>query len=237
MNNQIPNIVIVTHGNREYLRQTLPALQETNYPKTITIVANAPEREALNYLREQRPYFHRLVTNSKNLGYPIAANQGWRSQDTDYTVIVGDDCLALNPDWLRQLVEIANHCPEVGIVGHSLEPVIWPRVELNRRTVQIQPANLGGIYLIPRRTWELCGYFNEELGPYAEEDALYGWKVRHAGLFCAYVDFSEAGRCFEHIGNGQPPKYIQWKHNRRLEAIPIRDDLIKQYESGRPLNQ
>lgn len=216
----------------------MPALMKTQCLNTITIVANAPEREALNYLREKQPYIHKLIINKENLGYPVAANQGWRARPAAHTVIVGDDCLALSSDWLYQLVDIAAYCPEVGIVGHSLEPVIWPTMQTESgRTIQVQPSGLGGIYLIPRRTWEICGYFNEELGPYAEEDALYGWKVRHAGLLCAYIDFSEAGRCFEHIGNGQPPKYIQWKNNRRLEAIPIRDDLIKQYEGGRPLNQ
>jgi hypothetical protein len=105
------------------------------------------------------------------------------------------------------------------------------------RIIQHQPSGLGGIILVPERTRALCGYYNEELPLYGEEDALYGWKVRQAGLLCAYFDQSQLGRSFEHLeGGDDDPDYRAWKDAQRLIAIPIRDALIREYEAGRPLN-
>jgi hypothetical protein len=238
----VPHLVMVTHGDRaNFLRQTIPAVLSTTWPLTLTVVANAPSPASRTYLREIEPQLHRLIINKKNLGKSTAANQGRKLRDAAYTVILDDDALALEPDWLRKLTDIADCCPEVGIVGHSLEPgrASWPLQVLGspRRTVQVQPANLGSAcMLIPRRTVELCGYFNEELPLYGEEDYLYGWKVRRAGLLCAYFDHTDLGRSFKHLGENDAPEYRAWKDDMRRQAIPVRDKLIEEYLAGRPLN-
>lgn len=231
------DIIIVTHGNRRYLRLTLPALLQTRHPHRITIVANRVLTSTIDWL-SSKPIG--LLINTENVGYPRAANQAWRLASGDVCV-VGDDCLCLDPDWLYKLVDIAECCPEVGIVGHSVEAG-WPARRVGSgectRTVQVQPSGLGGVYLIPKRTYDVCGLFNEEMGPYAEEDALYGWKVRFMGKLCAYFDHIDLGRSFEHIGHAetQSEQYLKWKATQRKIAIPIRDRLIEEYKAGRPLN-
>lgn len=238
------HVIMVTHGDRlPLLKRTVPALLETLRPFLLTIVANAPSEAAFEWLHKTtRPLSHVLMlVNEENLGFPKACNRAWELLDANYVVHLGDDCLALDPDWLRKLIDIAECCPEVGIVGHSVEPVLHlPRIVGRgdcRRLVQVQPSGLGGIILVPERTRALCGYYNEELPLYGEEDALYGWKVRRAGLLCAYFDHSQLGRSFEHLAGGDDdPVYRAWKDAQRLEAIPIRDTLIREYKAGRPLN-
>jgi hypothetical protein len=237
------HVIMVTHGDRLHLlKRTLPAILSTADPFTLTIVANAPGERVLEYFERYEWFAFNLMVNKENLGFPKACNMAWRLfPEVRYTVHLGDDCRALDSDWLRKLVDIADCCPEVGIVGHSVEPVDHRPRLIGRgdckRVVQVQPSGLGGIILVPERTRALCGYYNEELPLYGEEDALYGWKVRKAGLLCAYFDHSSLGRSFEHLAGGDDdPAYRAWKDAQRLEAIPIRDELIRQYEAGRPLN-
>lgn len=241
---RIPHVVVVTHGDRTaYLERTLPALFATAHPLTLTVVANAPGKAARAYLESFKQISGgELIVNRKNLGKPIAANQGWRARpEAEYSVLLDDDMLAKDPDWLRKLVDLAD-IPQIGIVGHSVEPANHPLRVLRKpsgaaRTVQIQPSGLGGAcILFPKRTVALCGYYNEELPLYGECDALYGWKVRRAGLLCAYFDHGDLGRSFEHLGEVDDPAYRAWKDERRAEAQRIRDALIKEYVAGRPLN-
>jgi GT2 family glycosyltransferase len=243
---------MVTHGDRlALLRRTVPAILKTAYPFLLTVVTNAPSEAAFRWLHKTAGPLCNflLLVNEENLGFPKACNRAWRLMDAPHTVHLGDDCLALEPDWLRKLVDIAECCPEVGIVGHSVEPVNHlPRIVGKgdcKRLVQIQPSGLGGIILVPERTRAICGYYNEELPLYGEEDALYGWKVRRAGLLCAYFDHSNPstgsgrglGRSFAHLAGGDDnPTYRAWKDVQREMAIPIRDQLIREYEAGRPLN-
>ena len=239
----VPHVVMVTHGSRAgYLRQTIPAVLDTSWPLTLSVVANAPDEEALAYLRQMQPWLHKLVIWKTNHGKPAAANRGWKlREEADYTVLLDDDALPLEPDWLRKLVDIADRCPEIGIVGHSLEHTDWPLRVFGSpaRTVQVQPGNLGGAcMLVPRATLEKCGRLNEELGVYGESDGLYGWKVRKAGLLCAYFDHSRLGRSFRHLEEDQDAttEYRQWKNARRAEAQAVLGKLIQEYEAGRPLN-
>lgn len=237
------HVVMVTHGDRaRYLERTIPAVLATPYPLTLTVVANAPSKASLAYLNDIKPRLHRLITNRKNEGKPVAANQGWRlrSDSAEYTMLLDDDALPVDPDWLRKLVDLAD-IPQIGIVGHSVEGS-WPLRVYHKpngrpRTVQVQPSGLGGAcMLVPRRTAELCGFYNEELPPYGESDALYGWKVRWAGLLCAYFDHSTLGRSFEHLGGDDEPGYQARKIKLRTKAMEVRDRLIAEYGAGRPLN-
>lgn len=237
------HVIMVTHGDRlRLLKRTIPALLETTCSFIFTVVANAPKPAVLEYFSRHDSRAINLLINRENLGFPRACNMAWKMlPEAAYTVHLGDDCLCLDSDWLRKLVDIAECCPEVGIVGHSVEPENHRPRLVGRgdclRLVQVQPSGLGGIILVPERTRQLCGYYNEELPLYGEEDALYGWKVRRAGLLCAYFDHSILGRSFEHLAGGDDdPDYRAWKDAQRAVAIPIRDALIRDYEAGRPLN-
>jgi len=241
---QIPHVVMVTHGEREeYLKQTIPAVLRTTWPLTLTVIANAPGDKAAKYLRSMRPELFKLQIYKRNQGKPRAANRGWIARDADYTVLLDDDALPLEPDWLRKLVDIADKIPQAGIIGHSMEATNWPTRVLGEpaRTVQVQPGNLGGAcMLVPRRTVEACGYYNEELPHYGESDGLYGWKVRKSGRLCVYFDHSDLGRSFAHLGEAtadDDPEYAEWKKETRREAQEIMQRLMAEYEAGRPLNQ
>jgi len=238
MDKRAAHIVLVTHGERlHYLEQTIPALLRTEYPHTITVIANEPGDAETEYLLTCQGLAE-VTFNFVNVGFAKAANQGWqrRPADTEYVVTTADDLLPLNPDWLGLLVEMVERCHKIGIAGHSVEPTIWPTHICGGVQFQKQPSNLGGVTLIPKRTELLCGRYNEELPVYGEEDALYGWKVRQAGLICAYWHGDHTRR-FRHLGATDSAQYSQWKNDQRYQwAIPARDALIKEYEAGRPLN-
>src|SRR5262245_51320590 len=96
---------MVTHGDRlDLLKRTVPAILETAQPFVFTIVANAPSTRSLDWLGERGNAFgprasedkllFNLLVNQENLGFPKAANQGWRLlPEAPYVVHLGDDCL------------------------------------------------------------------------------------------------------------------------------------------------
>lgn len=232
------HIVMITHAARQrFLKRTVPAVLATGDDFTLTVVANGPSKSSRRYLESVRADLFGLIVNPENIGKPKAANAGWRLRDAAYTVLLDDDALALDPAWLGELVAIARQCPDAGIVGHSLETHDWPRRECGGLAVQHQPGNLGGACLmVPRRTRQLCGTYNEELPHYGESDGLYGWKVRKAGLHCYYHDHGDTGRRFEHIDDGRNKQYREWKDQTRSDAQQIAARLRREYDGGRPLN-
>jgi GT2 family glycosyltransferase len=237
---EIPHVITVTHSDRlDFLRRTIPALLRTRWPMTLTLVANRPSDRMRYYLSLIESFLWRLIINDENLGKAGGGNIGWRLRDADHTIFIDDDMLALRPDWLAHLIDIADNCPSVGVVGHSVEPREWPIDRIEGRAVQRNRGGLvgGACMLIPRRAYEKCGRYDEELIPYSEDDALYCWKVRLAGLECVYADHTERGRAFRHLENGDDRAYRAWKDEQRARAIPIRDQLYQQYRAGdRPLN-
>ncbi len=238
---RIPHVVMVTHGDRAgLLKRTIPAALGAAHPLTLTVVANAPGADSARYLTQlhRQGALYGLITTSRNVGKPLAANAGWRLRDADATVLLDDDALALHPAWLDELLAIVKGAPEAGIVGHSLEPADHKRLKIGPLRVQLQPGNLGGAcILVPRRTLERCGRYDEALPPYGESDGLYGWKVRYGGLLCLYHDHVVTGRRFAHLDDPQgDDAYRAWKDARRAEAQPIAAELRRQYQSGRALN-
>lgn len=238
----IPHVVMVTHADRrQYLEWTIPAVLDTDWPLTLTVIANGPSEASEAYLRGVEKDLYRLVVWKTNRGKPKAANRGWKLRDADYTVLLDDDVLVVDRDWLRKLVDIADRCPQAGMIGHSYEAGAWPVRTLGsgdkKRIVQVQPSNVnGGCVLIPRRTVERCGYYNEELPFYGETDGLYGWKVRQAGLLCVYFDYSELGRSVQHLDRYEDPEYNQFRAEQREKALLRRAELERQYTAGRRLN-
>jgi hypothetical protein len=239
---RIPHVVMVTHGARErHLRRTIPAVLATSHPLTLTVAANAPGKRSRDLLHglHQDGSLYGLLSSTRNVGKPLAANAAWRLRDADYTVLLDDDALPLHPAWLDELLAIAANAPEAGLVGHSLEPVDHKRLSIGRLQVQLQPANLGGAcLLVPRRTLDRCGRYDEALPLYGESDGLYGWKVRQAGLLCLYHDHTGTGRRFTHLDDGQDgDAYPQWKIAQRQQAQTVAAALRWQYLNGRALNE
>jgi len=61
----------------------------------------------------------RYVAHGNNLGVSAAWNTISRATDAPIVVIANDDVIVSSGGWLESLVHVLEHCPGVGVVGHS----------------------------------------------------------------------------------------------------------------------
>lgn len=107
------DVVIVTGGRWDYLRECLAALHDVN----VCLVDNASDAEE----RIQNNDLFRDV-NSKRLqnpvGYAVANNEGAKMGNAPYILFLNDDCI-VKEDTIGKMVETMN-ANNVGIVGAKL---------------------------------------------------------------------------------------------------------------------
>ena len=103
--------VVVSHGDAEHLRESLPAL----LPQVdeLVVVANIPGSV------EAAPEQVRVISNMQPLGYAANANLGIEATAGDYVIVANADVVPA-PDCVRRLVEFADSHPRCGIAGPKM---------------------------------------------------------------------------------------------------------------------
>ena len=95
--------------------------KSTLYPYRLVIIDNASGEETAGYLRglaKERPGDILLIRNEKNTGFIKAVNKGIRASDSEFVCVLNNDTLVA-PGWLREMVEVINKDPGIGIVNPS----------------------------------------------------------------------------------------------------------------------
>jgi GT2 family glycosyltransferase len=112
-------IVIPTRDRLDLLEPCVRSLEtNTDYPAmTITIVDNGSvEPATLNYLDKTS---HRVVRDPRPFCFPREVNLGAAAGDEEYVLLLNNDTVALDPEWLKDLVRVGE-LPTFGIVGAVL---------------------------------------------------------------------------------------------------------------------
>jgi GT2 family glycosyltransferase len=107
------DVVIVTGGRWDFLKECLAALHNVN----VYVIDNAsdPEERIQNQSLFEGVKSKRL---QQPLGYAAANNEGARMGSAPYILFLNDDCI-LKPDAIVKMVETLKN-PQVGIVGAKL---------------------------------------------------------------------------------------------------------------------
>ena len=87
----------------------------------VIVVDNGSRDQTVSLLRGRFPHV-RIIANRKNLGVAPARNQGIRSAQGEYILILDDDTI-VHPGALDQLVRLLDSRPEVGLCGPKLVDV------------------------------------------------------------------------------------------------------------------
>ena len=114
------SIIIPVFNNAEYTKQCLKALIENapNSPYEVIIVDNGSTDSTEEVLKCLRGSV-KIISNSENLGFAKACNQGAAAADGNYLVFLNNDT-KVQPGWLRELVKVLENDPGVGAVGSKL---------------------------------------------------------------------------------------------------------------------
>jgi len=197
LNPKYVNIVIVTYNRLQYTQKSIASIVDnTVFPYVLTVVDNGSADGTQAWLRKQkrRGIIKNLILHPENKGYAYAANDGWEAEDSDYYVKVDNDIIIQKKGWLSDMIEVIDNCPEVGAIAYNFEQDSYPITKIGGYKLRVKVGNLGGCcVLIPKRTYQLLGYWCEEYGLYGEEDGDYGFRIKLAGLLNCYMEDENIG--------------------------------------------
>jgi glycosyltransferase involved in cell wall biosynthesis len=106
---ELTSIIIPVWGQLEFTRQCLASLKEQTRPEWELIVVDngSDDGTAANLagVRDMASVPVTVVTNTKNLGFPAAVNQGLRLARGEYLVLLNNDVIVTD-GWLDQLIAL-----------------------------------------------------------------------------------------------------------------------------------
>ncbi len=112
------SIVIVNFNGREFLRQCLLTLLNTDYPNyDIVVVDNASTDGSVDELKESFGSDSRIkiIKNLRNVGHSEGCNIGTRRTKGKYIVFLDSDIEFEDENWLRELVKVMENDCTVGL--------------------------------------------------------------------------------------------------------------------------
>jgi GT2 family glycosyltransferase len=113
-------IVLNWNGVRDTLK-CLDSLKQITYPNyEVLVIDNASQEQEAAILEEKYKGFIKIIRNSTNRGFAGGNNQGiqWLKQNSKpaYFLLLNNDTL-VHPDFLTELVRLAESDSSIGIVG------------------------------------------------------------------------------------------------------------------------
>ena len=114
------SIIIPCWNQLDFTRQCIAALlRHTHGLWELIIIDNGSSDGTAGYLanlRDAAPLPVTLISNSRNLGFPAAINQGLKCARGDYLVLLNND-VVVTEGWLSQLIGLASITPPAERLG------------------------------------------------------------------------------------------------------------------------
>ncbi len=196
-------IIIVNWNGKNLLKNCLISLKKnTEYSNyKVIVVDNGSTDGSVEFLKRKFPWVDVLALD-RNYGFAGGNNRGivyaLNKYNPDYILLLNNDILIIQKDWLRKMVEVAESDKKIGIVGCKL---IYPDGSIQHigayidkcgDGVQIQINNYddiitypdyitGACLLIKRTVIDKVGLLDEGYFPAYYEDADYCYRVKKAG--------------------------------------------------------
>lgn len=222
------DVIIVNWNGLHFLSECLGALSRQTFSEfEVWLVDNGSRDGSVDWVRYHYPDVH-LVVNDRNLGFAAANNQAIRLGRAPFVATLNNDAVP-EPQWLAEMVSVAQSHPEVGMVAslmlfHHAPDVInsagiavdrlgfaWDRLggQPIHASEQVPTPVFGasaGAALYRRTMLDEIGLFDEDFFAYLEDVDL-AWRAQWAGWECLYVP---TARVLHHhsgtAGEGSPLK-------------------------------
>ena len=208
----VVSVIVVNWNRRELLRACLASLARQTHPSfEVIVVDNGSDDGSAAMVLELTPTFPvplRLISNSVNLGFCAANNQGYAASGAELIALLNNDAEA-EPEWLTALESAVRLYDDVGMgaskilvwedpsridkCGHLMYPDGQNRGrgsgqadhgQFERVEEVLWPDGCAAMYR--RAMLEDVGFFDEEFFAYAD-DAELGLRGRIAGWRCFYA--------------------------------------------------
>jgi len=116
------SVIIVNYNSYHVLINCLKTIFQTQYPKQlieIIIVDNNSNDKSIRQISLLYPSVH-LIMNKNNVGFAAANNQGIRSSNGKYVLILNPDTL-VSPDVFSKSIEFMDNTPDSGAMTCKVE--------------------------------------------------------------------------------------------------------------------
>lgn len=221
MNQPRVSIIIINWNGVEDTIECLESLRMITYPNyDVVVVDNASAGDDVQILRDKFGDYIHIIENDRNYGFAEGNNVGMRNSlnrfNPDYLLLLNNDTVVA-PDFLDELVKVAETKTEIGIVGPKIyyydfqgrKDVIWctgGRIMKWRRWIYqgiawndsdlLRYQNVGEVdwmsgaaMMIKRSVIEKL-YFLDSHYFFGDEDVDYCLKARKHGFKVLYVPTS-----------------------------------------------
>ena len=145
------SVIILNFNGCRHLEACFRSLIEQEYAGSIELIMvdNGSADGSVELMRAQFPQA-RLIINPQNVGFAPAVNQAARVAGGDYLALLNNDARAA-PDWLAQLVELAERrrgegvaCVASRVLGWDGETIDFIMGSVNFHGFGAQPTGGGG---------------------------------------------------------------------------------------------
>src|SRR6476620_654304 len=119
------SVIILNFNGCRHLEACFRSLIEQEYAGSIELIMvdNGSADGSVELMRAQFPQV-RLLVNTQNVGFAPAVNQAARVAEGDYLALMNNDARAA-PDWLAQLVELAERRRDEGVACVASRVLGW----------------------------------------------------------------------------------------------------------------
>ncbi|MGD0354793.1 MAG: glycosyltransferase family 2 protein [Dehalococcoidia bacterium] len=212
------SIIILNWNQLKETIECLDTLKKIIYPNyEVILVDNGSEGHDADILQARYGKELTIIRNNKNYGFTGNNNIGIRYEITnanpDYILLLNNDTM-VDPDFLTELIKVAEEAPLVGIVGSKTylynDPgrfqAVWYKLDMYRGcgyaigggeidrgqydSVRSVDAVQGSCFLIKRTVIDRIGLLAESYFMYAEEYE-YCIRARKAGYKILYAPMAK----------------------------------------------
>lgn len=164
MMNQL-GVCIVTRFSKDLIPECLNSLldQSPGLDLDVVVVDNASQDDTVEEIRLNFPTV-KLILNKENLGFSRAVNQGLKSLDAHYYLLLNPDAILL-PGAIEILIQFMEAHPTVGICG--------PKILNRDGSIQYQSRRGEA------RPWEVFSYFMGLAKLFPQDRRFTGYLLNH----------------------------------------------------------
>ena len=171
------SVIIVNYNGAHFLPACLKALQAQTYPQDkfeVVISDNDSDDESLTLLNRDYAWV-RVLENGENLGFSSGNNVAIKATNGKYVILLNNDT-APKPDWLENMVQVAEEHPQAGMVTGHLQ-LFYDQLEVQLQSdTLIPPGDCRelGIQVFDVNSGALRGVVQYL-------DGFYGWEPHPSG--------------------------------------------------------
>ena len=238
--------MIVAWNAAADIEQCLSSITQQSYSNyNVIVLDSASTDNTLEIVRSKFPSVQ-VIASAQNLGYRSGNRLGMQKAEGDYVVICNDD-VVVERDWLGEMVNAMEEDPELGMVtprimmydqpevmnfaGNTLHysGLYGPRAKYAPVSSFLKSEDVAAVagtcFMIRRDLMVAAGGFSEDFDKVprywhaSHEDVDLGWHVQMMGYRCRYVSSAVVRHKYKRPSRDNRGRFIQLGYGQLLFVL------------------